>query len=495
MEQQQLTLTALIDEKRVVDPPEKRVKANTSRIPKRAESKAPAKEPQRRAAKEPSVDEPEGRPPKRSSGSEPEKSEDTSPKVFSISELNALVADKIESEFATVWVQGEISNFVAHRSGHFYLSLKDRKSQIRAVMFKGFNSKLKFRPENGMEVLVRGKLTVYQPRGDYQLFCEKMEPVGQGALQLAFEQLKAKLQSEGLFDGAKKRSLPMLPEKIGVITSPTGAAIRDILNVLRRRYKGLDITIVPVQVQGATAAASVVKGIELANRVGSFDVLIVGRGGGSIEDLWCFNEEVVARALAASKIPTISAVGHEIDFTIADFVADLRAPTPSAAAELVVKSSAELDERVQSHLLRLKVAMANSLKAYRKDLVSVAKRLVDPQKRVRELIQRLDESAHRLQLAMQHLIREKRVEIDLLTNRFQGALRVIERKREAWRRLSMLLDSVSPLKVLERGYSIVTQKERVVKSSEELSLGSKIDIRMHLGSLEAEVVKVRKGKV
>src|SRR3984957_18663367 len=279
----------------------------------------------------------------------------TDPEIWSVSDVNKAVKATLESQYKLLWIKGEISNFKPHSSGHFYFSLKDSKAQISAVMFRGFNQGLKFRPQDGLEVIVRGKITVYEPRGNYQIFCELMEPMGAGALQLAFEQLKKKLQAEGLFEAARKRPLPRLPKHVAGVTSPTGAAIRDILNVLGRRFKGLRVTLIPAVVQGDAAPRSVVAAIELACRLPDVDVMIVGRGGGSIEDLWAFNDERVARAIAASRVPTISAVGHEIDFTIADFVADLRAPTPSAAAELVCRNAAEISDRIQmlsAHLLR-----------------------------------------------------------------------------------------------------------------------------------------------
>lgn len=245
--------------------------------------------------------------------------------VFSVEQLNRLIRQTIEGNINTIWVRGEISNFKPHSSGHFYFSLKDKQSQIKAVMFRGYNSRLKFKPKDGTEVIVRGKISVYEPRGDYQIICEMMEPVGAGALQKAFEDLKLKLKSEGLFDPAKKRPIPLLPRHVAIVTSPTGAAIQDMLNVLSRRNRSVRITLVPTIVQGEAAAPQICEAMKKAFLLPDLDAVIVGRGGGSIEDMWCFNDENLARIIASSPVPVISAVGHEIDFTIADFVADLRA--------------------------------------------------------------------------------------------------------------------------------------------------------------------------
>ncbi|MBF8298615.1 MAG: xseA, partial [candidate division NC10 bacterium] len=277
----------------------------------------------------------------------------TPPKIYTVSDLTTEVRALLEDSFSGIWVEGELSNFRHPSSGHMYFTLKDQESQIRVVMFRVANRQLKFQPRDGLAMLVYGALSVYEPRGEYQIVVEYMEPKGLGALQLAFEQLKERLQAEWLFDDSRKRPIPMLPGRIGVITSPTGAAIRDILQVLRRRFAGVDVLIHPVTVQGDQAAPEIVDAIRELNRRGGLDVLIVARGGGSIEDLWAFNEEVVARAIADSKIPVISAVGHEVDYTIADFVADLRAPTPSAAAELVVSKKDELAQRLDDLQARM----------------------------------------------------------------------------------------------------------------------------------------------
>lgn len=415
------------------------------------------------------------------------------PDVLSVSELNKYIRELLEGEFSLVWLKGEISNFKAHTSGHFYFSLKDSRAQINAVMFRGYNTGLKFRPEDGMEVLVRGKVTVYEPRGNYQIFCEVMEPVGAGALQKAFEQLKAKLQKEGLFDVARKRPLPSLPRHIAIVTSPTGAAIRDMLNVLGRRFKGARITLIPCKVQGDQAPREIINAIEMANRLKDVDVMIVGRGGGSIEDLWAFNDEGVARAIAGSKIPTISAVGHEVDFTIADFVADLRAPTPSAAAELVVKNAADLNDRVARMMRSIRTCMGQRIASARDRLVHTRKRLVDPQRKLQDAALRCDELLQRLQIAVFREI-DKKDDIEAFRQRLETATRNLHiRKREALEKNMAVLDSLSPLKVLDRGFSmVIDSKGSIVTDAMTLKPGDDVTVRMCKGSIEAKVSKVEK---
>ena len=389
--------------------------------------------------------------------------------VLSVSALNKMVRSSLEDQFCNLWVQGEISNFTDHQSGHYYFSLKDDKALVPAIMFRGFNQKLKFKPKAGMEVLVYGKVTLYEPKGNYQIFCEVMRPVGVGDLQLAFEQMKEKLSKEGLFLPKHKRPIPELPQRIGVITSPTGAAIKDILNVLSRRFKGLDITIIPTIVQGDTAAENIAQNIQLANEVGEFDVLIAGRGGGSIEDLWAFNEEIVARAIFSSQIPIISAVGHEIDFTISDLVADLRAPTPSAAAELVVKNAQELKQNICLHFKRLKSLQSQILEIKRKDLNSLSKQLIDPQRRVQDLCLRVDEISERLE---------------------RGIKRSLKTQRDKLSQLGALLDSISPLKVLSRGYCIAQKNKKTIKNAKTLKKGDLISVQFEKGSIKSKVQSI-----
>jgi len=436
------------------------------------------------------------------------------PRVLSVSDLNKAVRGQLESQFHLIWVQGEISNFKAHTSGHFYFSLKDAKAQVNAVMFRGFNQGLKFRPESGMEVLVRGKITVYEPRGTYQIFCEQMEPVGAGALQMAFEQLKNKLQGEGFFEASRKRPLPALPRHVAVVTSPTGAAIRDILNVLGRRFRGLKVTVIPALVQGEGAPASVIEGIRRAQLLADVDVMIVGRGGGSIEDLWGFNDEGVARAIAASRIPVISAVGHEVDFTIADFVADLRAPTPSAAAELVCRNALELMEKIQTLKAGLWRIWNHTYSNKKLAVKHQTERLVDPKRKIQDLMLRCDELTQRLDRAWgrrlerwQNLIkvalsklpspREKVLryhqQVRIHLSELEGEMRRhIELRNSKLARLASVLDSISPLRVLERGFSIVKKENKIIKSAAQLKPKEELEILFAEGAAKVEVLKVEK---
>jgi exodeoxyribonuclease VII large subunit len=384
------------------------------------------------------------------------------PKFLTISELNELIKGTLESKIDALWVQGEVSNFRIPPSGHFYFTLKDDRSQIGAVMFRRQGTRLRFVPENGMAVLCHGRVSVYPMRGDLQLYVEDMEPQGQGALYLAFEQLKNKLAAEGLFAAKRKRPLPVLPDTIGIVTSDRGAALHDMLRIIGDRFPQRRIVIRPVKVQGDGAAREIAQGIADLNRAGDIDVMIVGRGGGSLEDLWAFNEEVVARAIYASSIPIVSAVGHEVDFTIADFVADQRAPTPTAAAEMVVPRKADLLEQIEALELQLQKCMQFKLSNSRDYLTGWVKRLADPGRRLRENQQRLDE-----------------LSVDLL-RRFQDRLR--ECKNHVTRQGGRL-NALSPLAVLERGYSITHKlpEERIVKDTAALASGDVVRITFALG--------------
>lgn len=435
------------------------------------------------------------------------------PAILSVEQLNIYIKQLLEGQVGLVWVKAEISNFKAHTSGHFYFSLKDSKSQITAVMFRGHNARLKFKPADGMEVIVRGRITVYEPRGNYQLMCEMMEPVGAGAMQRAFEQLKGKLKAEGLFETARKKPIPTFPRHIAVVTSPTGAAIRDILNVLSRRAKSIQVTVVPTVVQGEGAAPQICEALKKAFGLPDVDVIIVGRGGGSIEDMWCFNDETLARLIANSPIPVISAVGHEIDFTIADFVADLRAPTPSAAAELVAKSVTELAGKIRSFDRMLTLSFEKQMKLLKQKVLGLSKRLVDPKRRLQDLGLRNDDLLNRLEFAMnrslkerghrvellteklgspQGLIDKKKKDVEYLKSRTEKALAFsMEKKKARLVRLMALLDSMSPLKVVERGYSIVTKKNEVIKSAAQVKKGDLVDIRLSQGSLTAVIETVK----
>ena len=437
---------------------------------------------------------------------------DSEPSVLSVEQLNIYIKQLLEGQVGLVWVKGEVSNFKPHTSGHFYFSLKDSKSQISAVMFRGHNSRLKFKPTDGMEVIVRGRITVYEPRGNYQLLCEMMEPVGAGALQKAFEQLKAKLKSEGLFESIRKRAIPTFPQHIAIVTSPTGAAIRDILNVLSRRAKSIGVTVVPTIVQGESAAPSLREAFKKATSLPGVDVVIIGRGGGSIEDMWCFNDEELARLIAASPVPVISAVGHEIDFTIADFVADLRAPTPSAAAELVAKSSNELASKTISLERLLRSSLEKKLTSLREKMIGLSKRLIDPKRRLQDLELRNDDLLTRLELSMQRALEEKSHRVELLQEKLgtpdsliqaktkdlvhlekrstQAFDFLIEKKKSRLIRVAGLLDSLSPLRVVDRGYSIVTCNDKVIKSFSQIQKGDQLDIRLAQGSAVAIVQSV-----
>jgi exodeoxyribonuclease VII large subunit len=383
-------------------------------------------------------------------------------KFLTISELNDLIKGTLETQLDALWVQGEISNFRIPPSGHFYFTLKDDKSQISAVMFRRQGSLLRFMPENGMAVLCFGRVSLYSVRGDLQLYVDDMEPQGQGALALAFEQLKNKLAAEGLFAQERKRALPFLPECVGIVTSDKGAALHDMLRIVHDRYPDRRVIIRPVKVQGEGAAREIADGIAELNRFGAVEVIIVGRGGGSLEDLWAFNEEIVARAIYDSAVPVISAVGHEIDFTIADFVADRRAPTPTAAAEMVVPRKVDLIEQVELLKEQLLKSIEFKLATLREACTGLAKRLADPGRKLRENQQRLDE-----------------LSVDLL-RRFQEKLRQLkDRLAQGAGRLSAL----SPLAVLDRGYSITHKlpEERIVKNSTQLVAGDRVRITFAQG--------------
>jgi exodeoxyribonuclease VII large subunit len=431
------------------------------------------------------------------------------PKVLSVSDANRAIKGTLESEYPTLWIKGEISNFKPHSSGHWYFGLKDSKSQINATMFKMANAKMRFRPQDGLEVVVRGRLSVYEPRGNYSIVCDMMEPVGAGALQMAYEQLKRKLEGEGLFASTRKRPLPSLPQHVAVVTSPTGAAIRDILNILGRRFKGLRVTVVPAVVQGDSAPNSICAALALAQRLPDVDVMIVGRGGGSIEDLWGFNDEKVARAIANCRVPIISAVGHEIDFTIADFVADLRAPTPSAAAELVCRNAGEIQDHLKHLKTRLWRGLNHRLQVSRHKLQGSSRRLVDPKRRLQDLMLRCDELTQRLESSVQRYLQMRQRQVQLMLSRLPSPREIVlrlqqrvemvstrlqahlsrshENKRAAWARLSSLLDAVSPLRVVERGYSIASKSGRVVKASQDLAVGDQLQIVFAKGQADVRV--------
>lgn len=395
-------------------------------------------------------------------------------KIYSVSEITCEIKLSLEEKFGDVWIEGEISNFKPASSGHLYFSLKDANAQISAVMFKGASIQLKFRPENGLSVVGYGRLTVYEPRGNYQVILEHLEPKGVGALQLAFEQLKKKLESEGLFDTTRKKKIPFLPQKIGIVTSPTGAVIRDMIHVLTRRFPSIQILLYPVMVQGAGAAEEIAEAIQEMNQRDDVDVLIVGRGGGSMEDLWAFNEEVVARAIAGSTIPIISAVGHETDFTIADFVADVRAPTPSVAAELAVPVKEDLLYTLRQYQHDLYQALEQKLENARLLLHRWEAYFRDPGRRLTEAMLHLD-----------HL-REKIISLSAYQ------MKVAQENIKRWK---LHLEALSPLSILERGYAVAmlhgkNGEKKILKKSSEARPEDVIDVQLSQGRLESRVMKV-----
>ncbi len=394
----------------------------------------------------------------------------TAPRVYTVSELNSQIHDLLESSFPEVWVEGEISNCKAYPSGHTYLSLKDEKAQVRAVLFKGASFAVKFRFADGLKILARVRVTSYEARGELQLIISAAEPRDKGALQLALEQLKAKLLAEGLFDAERKKALPPYPKIVGVVTSGQGAAVRDIINVLSRRWPGLEIRVWPVQVQGTGAAQSIASAIAGFNELAAdTDVLLVGRGGGSIEDLWAFNEEPVARAIAASHIPIVSCVGHETDWTIADFVADLRAPTPSAAAELVVPEKAAILDRIAELDDSMLQLLRDRLEILSRRLVYAAAHplLSDPRRLWEQRVLRVDELSTRLPAAARHVL-------EILELRFSAS--------------AGKLDAISPLKVLGRGYAIATSRGRALTKANQVKTGDEVAVRLHEGSIRCEVI-------
>jgi exodeoxyribonuclease VII large subunit len=390
--------------------------------------------------------------------------------ILTVTQLTVQIKDLLEGSFPDLWVEGEISNLSIPQSGHAYFTLKDEHSQIRVVLFRSSQRFLKFTLQHGMQVICRGRVSVYEQRGEYQLIVDYIEPKGVGALQMAFEQLKAKLEKEGLFDLDHKRPLPLLPQRIGIITSPTGAAIRDMLRVIKRRHPRMQILLYPVPVQGPEAAPAIVEAVLYFNREQNVDVMIVGRGGGSLEDLWAFNEETVARAIFASKIPVISAVGHETDYTISDFVADLRAPTPSAAAEMVVKSEESFREFISSLESGLIRSIRRQIDLTRASLREYSRMLGDPRRLLEQYTQRVDELTGRLASGLGHHVRRDRA---LLTSLTAG------------------LDHLNPLSILSRGYSITKKLPAgiILKDPSDVQTGDLLSTRLHKGEVVSRVEK------
>ena len=442
--------------------------------------------------------------------------QDSRPRALSVSELNHQARHLLESSFMQVWVEGELSSFSRPSSGHWYFSLKDRKCQVRCAMFRGMNQRIRTPPKEGDQVRIRGKVTLYENRGDFQIIVEHVEPAGLGALQQAFEELKRKLLAEGLFEQASKKPLPSLPRHIGVVTSPTGAAIHDILTVLARRCPAIPVTLYPTAVQGKAATADIVRAIEAAQNHGVADVLIIGRGGGSLEDLWCFNEEAVARAIAACRIPTVSAVGHEVDVTIADFVADLRAPTPSAAAEKISPDQSDWLKQLRDREFRLSNAMGLALKRLGTQLGHLSARLRDPRRELLEKAQRMDELELRLRKAIRQRLTTVGVRNDHLRQRLvmQSPHRQLSDSQDALRRVSerlvsvmqqdlkqrrdnlehaaQTLNVVSPLATLGRGYSIVRDNNgNILRDASNVNPGDTISARVARGEMTAKVTSVK----
>ena len=440
----------------------------------------------------------------------------SSREVLTVTELTRQVQDVLEATFDQLWVEGEISNLRRPASGHLYFTLKDEESQVRAVLFRPVARAIKFDLEDGMHILCRARMNVYRPRGEYQLILDYAEPRGAGALQIAFEQLKAKLQAEGLFDPVHKKPLPFLPSRIGVVTSPSGAVIRDILNVTKRRFPSVHILIAPVRVQGAEAPAEIVEALHHLNETPGIDVIIVARGGGSLEDLMAFNDEGVARAIFASSVPVVSAVGHEIDFTIADFVADMRAPTPSAAAELVVPRRSDLVQQVRTLSARAAHAGERYLKIRRERLEKLAERVRDPRRRLVDLRLGLDERFSNLAAAIARRVRADRERLRHFETHLQylspavrlanltfvldnmrkgmvtGIFRQVETLRARLAGHTTLLDSLSPLSVLARGYAIVrtVPEGRVIRDSKDLATGDPVGINVAKGRFNAVVTTI-----
>jgi len=435
--------------------------------------------------------------------------------IYSVSRLNQEARLLLEQGFPRIWLEGELSNVSRPSSGHLYFTLKDARAQIRAAMFRSRNQAIRFRPEEGLQVLVRGRISLYEARGDYQLIVDQMEEAGDGALRRAFEELKRRLDAEGLFDAACKQPLPALPSRIGVITSPSGAAVRDVISVLRRRFPAIPVLIYPVPVQGKEAGGEIANAIRLASRRADCDVLILTRGGGSLEDLWPFNEEVVARAIHDCRVPLVSAVGHEIDFTIADFVADQRAATPSAAAELVTPDQLEWLARLTQLSARLENRLRQMLSDDQRRLAWLEQRLqqLHPGQYLRQQAQRLDELEQRARLLIElkfnklqyslnelneklqrhsptQLLGRLQLQQDLLAQRLGTAVQVLLAEKR--RRLELAcrsLDTISPLATLQRGYAIVTQlpEHRILRQAASVNTGDRVEARLAEGTLVCTV--------
>ena len=415
-------------------------------------------------------------------------------RIYSVTELSIEIRDLLERHFTDVWVEGEISNSKVSSAGHVYFTLRDKQAQIAAVCFRNTARLLRFRPENGKLFRARGRVSTYENRGEYQLIVEVLEPAGLGALQLAFEQLKEKLEKEGLFRQERKRPIPVFPKKVGVVTSPKSAALRDFLTVLKRRHNAVDVLIFPAEVQGDGASIQIMEGIDFLSRNTDVDVIVVTRGGGSMEDLWPFNEERVARAIVRSRKPVISAVGHEVDFTICDFVSDLRAPTPSAAAEIVIRSKEELYQRVEELKGRLVGTMKYRLSRLRNFLVTKAghQGFIVAENRIRRMSQRVDDLTFRLEQLGRSgtFVKTRQHRVEIATQRLTNSInQVLKKSHQSFTRVAHTLDALSPLAVLERGYAICQSGDgHVVREASAVAIDETVTVRLHRGRVEAKVL-------
>jgi exodeoxyribonuclease VII large subunit len=438
------------------------------------------------------------------------------PHIYTVSGLTREIRDRLETHFSLVWVSGEVSNLRQPLSGHFYFTLKDAGAQLRAVLFKGNHQHLRFKPQEGSQFLCRGRLTVYEPRGEYQLVVDYLEPLGLGALAQAFEALKTRLQAEGLFDPALKKPLPFLPRRIALVTSPTGAAVRDLLRLLRQRCPGMEILIYPVKVQGAEAAGEIAQALDDLSAYPGVEVIVLARGGGSLEDLWPFNEEAVARAIHRCRVPVVSAVGHEVDVTIADFVADVRAPTPSAAAELVAPDKAELKRRLDRRTAALARALSGRLETARRYVGLLARGLPDMQRRLVDLRLRTDERAEILLRRLKRHLDRQRQQVRLNRSRLvllsprrtiaacrQHLEQAGQRLLGNWRRAQQTrrrhleycrshLEQLNPLAILQRGYAVATllPQETVIRDALQVPTGAAVRVRVARGQMDCDVTEV-----
>jgi exodeoxyribonuclease VII large subunit len=443
-------------------------------------------------------------------------------KIYTVSEITSRINGILRDTFASIWVEGEISNHKKHPpSGHHYLTLKDDKAQLSAIIFRNIASKIKFDIEDGQQVLCFGSVGVYPARGTYQLYVENIEPKGLGALQLAFEQLKAKLEKEGLFDESHKKPIPVLPKKIGIVTSSSGAAIKDIIDNINKRFSRVHLILNPVRVQGEASALEIARAIEDLNKIADVDVLIVGRGGGSLEDLWAFNEEIVARAIFNSRIPVISAVGHQKDYLISDFVADARAATPTKAAELVIGAEKEFHNLLINYSKKLQASFRQGLNEHEKDLLRLSQRrfFTDPHELINQKIQQLDEMTLTLSKSFRHFVDlksenlrryskilfAKRPEVilrDYQRRAFElyryfkkSIIKYIDIKKRDLSEAAARLEALSPLSVISRGYSIsFTKSNEVIKSIKQVKKGDKIDTRLKDGQIHSTVENIKEDK-